>query len=336
MKNILLFLKNLKNRGVSKVYINLAYELKRKGYNVHIVIREHIIDFDTKDLNIIIFDKNITSKVDSFIKEKKIDFIISNNVSYLTNLKNISQEKIYYSVHMLWGERIFKNLRFRKLFELKREYTNKNVIAVSKAVKKDLLERIKIKPKKIKVIYDVFDFREIEEKSVEKIEIDNEYILNVGAFSKEKNHKLLIDIFKDLKLDLKLVLIGSGKLENKIRNYVKKKNLENKVIFLGFKQNPYPYIKNAKLTLLTSTNEALPGVAIESLYLNTPVVSTDSIGIREILTDDLKNFIGYKKSDLIEKIYLALENYPLIYKEKLIQKFNKIPVDEYISLIEGY
>jgi len=333
-KNILLFLKNLKGRGVSKVYLNLAKAFNFYGYNTFIVIRENIIEFDTAGLNITVFEKDITQKVDNFIIEKKIDFIISNNVNFLENIKNLSQNNIYYTVHMLWSKRIFKNLRFKKLWQLKKEYKNKNVIAVSQAVKEDLLKKIKIKPKKIEVIYDIFDFDDIDIKSKEFLPKENNYILNIGAFSKEKNHKLLLKVYKDLNTDLDLFLIGKGKLENKIKNYAKKLGIAHKVKFLGFKTNPYPYIKNARLILLTSNDEALPGVAIEGLYLNTPVVSSDSKGIREILTNELKKFISKNKSELIKNTKIALQNYPTINKNIIKQKFGFDIIQKYIHLME--
>ena len=333
-KNIILFLKNLKGRGVSKVYLNLAKAFNSYGFNTYIIIRENIIDFDISGINIIIFENNITQNIDNFILKNKIDFIISNNVKFLEMIKNLSQDNIYYTVHMLWSERIFKKLRFKKLWELKKEYKNKNIIAVSEAVKEDLLKKIRIKPKKIEIIYDIFDFDDIDIKSKETINTNN-YILNIGAFSKEKNHKLLLEVYKSLNTDLELLLIGKGKLETKIKNYAKKLGIENKVKFLGFKTNPYPYIKNAKLILLTSNDEALPGVAIEGLYLNVPIVSSDSKGIREILTDKFNIFISKNKTELIKNSNIALKNYPLIESNKIKQKFGFDIIQKYIHLMEA-
>jgi len=86
--------------------------------------------------------------------------------------------------------------------------------------------------------------------------------------------------------------------------------------------------------LLTSTNEGLHGTAVESLYLNTPVVSTDSKGIRDVLTDELKNFICKNKYELIQKSKIALKNYPAIDQSKIKQKFGFAIIQKYISLME--
>ena len=332
--NILLFIKNLQGRGVSKVYLNLAKLLQSGGYNVYFVIRQNIVEFDTSFLNnFFIISENITTNLDNLIEKKKIDYIISNNVEYCQKLSNISQNKIFYSVHMLWGERLFKQLRFKKIWQLQKEYKNKNIIAISNAVKDDLLNKIKVKPKRVDVIYDYFDFDEIEKKSNEyKVNLDN-YIVNVGAFSSEKNHKLLIETYKEIDSKYDLVLIGDGKLKAKIEKLVKKYNLESRVHFLGFLKNPYPYLKNAKLTLLSSKNESLHGVAVESLFLNTPVVSTDSKGVREVLTGDLNYFIAKDSKQLISLSQEALLKYPKI-DNIYYNKFSKELLNSYNSLFK--
>ncbi len=332
--NILLFIKNLQGRGVSKVYLNLAKLLQSGGYNVYFVIRQNIVEFDTSFLNnFFIISENITTTLDNLIEKEKIDYIISNNVEYCQKLSNISQNKVFYSVHMLWGERLFKQLRFKKIWQLRKEYKYKNIIAISSAVKNDLLNKIKIKPKRVEVIYDYFDFEEIDKKSNEySVDIKN-YIINIGAFSSEKNHKLLIETYKKLDTNYDLVLIGDGKLKSKIEKLVSKYNLKDRVHFLGFLKNPYPYLKNAKLTLLTSKNEALPGVAIESIFLNTPVVSTDSKGIREVLSGDLKQFIAKDNKQLIHLSQKALLDYPGI-NTIYYNKFSKELLSSYSNLFK--
>jgi glycosyltransferase involved in cell wall biosynthesis len=69
-----------------------------------------------------------------------------------------------------------------------------------------------------------------------------------------------------------------------LQQLVKKLQIEKDVIFVGFQKNPYVYINNANLLMLTSDSEGLPTVIIESLILGTPVVSTDCpTGPNEIL-----------------------------------------------------
>jgi glycosyltransferase involved in cell wall biosynthesis len=332
--NILLFLKNLQGRGVSKVYLNLAKGLKLYGHNPIIVIREDIIDFET-DNEIYIIQENSSQKVDRLVQEKNIDFIISNNVKFLQNLHNISQDKIFYTVHMLWGERVFKQLRIKKWLELKKEYKNKNMIVDSNAVKNDLLKKIGIKPKRIEVIPDIFDYDEIITKANAFIPQEKNYLIHIGAFSKEKNHKLLLKSYAKLNTPYDLVLLGSGKLEEEMKKLAKKLHIENKVHFLGFVKNPYPYLKHAKMLITTSDNEGLPGVVIESMLLGTAVVSTNSKGVRDILQDKFKKFICTKKT-LTQTIQKALESYPKIDTQAFKKRYSFEIIKRYERLFNEY
>lgn len=108
-----------------------------------------------------------------------------------------------------------------------------------------------------------------------------EYFIFVGRFHPVKNISFLLDTFK--KTNYKLLLIGDGALYEDYKEKYKNKNIK----FLGNKENPYPYIKHAKYTVLTSISEGFPNVLIESLYLGVPIISSDCrTGPREILKID--------------------------------------------------
>jgi len=80
-----------------------------------------------------------------------------------------------------------------------------------------------------------------------------------------------IRAFANAKIDIKLVLTGEAKLEKNIRAQVEKLGLRERAIFIGFKKNPYPYIKQAKALVLTSDFEGLPTVILEAISLDAPL-----------------------------------------------------------------
>jgi len=121
-------------------------------------------------------------------------------------------------------------------------------------------------------------------------------LLHVGGFSFEKNHKGLIDIFKNVLQTLPaahLHLIGDGPLKNETEKYVADCGLKDKVHFYGFQSDPLRYMKYADALLLPSIIEGLPGVILEAFYSKLPVIAYNVGGISEIVTDET----GY----LIEK-----------------------------------
>ena len=99
------------------------------------------------------------------------------------------------------------------------------------------------------------------------IKDDQIVIGHVGRFMPPKNHNFLIDIFKcihELNSKAVLVLVGNGKLQESIQDKVKKLNLENSVMFLGFKSNVSEIINCFDLFLMPSLFEGLPVTGIEA------------------------------------------------------------------------
>lgn len=116
---------------------------------------------------------------------------------------------------------------------------------------------------------------------------------------------------------------------------IKDRSLEDKVVILGFKKNPYPYIKNAKCLVLSSEREGLPTILIESLILGTPVVSTNCIsGPSEILTGELSKYLAKvnDSNDLALKMKQIIKN-NIIIKDEYIAKFSENNIIEQYLLL---
>lgn len=111
-------------------------------------------------------------------------------------------------------------------------------------------------------------------------------ILGVGRLTHEKNFELLIRAFARVAStrNVRLVLLGEGKQQEMLERLIHTLNVEERVDIHGFVDNPYPYMANASVLVLSSTFEGLPTVLIEALACGCPVVSTDCpSGPQEIL-----------------------------------------------------
>ena len=79
-----------------------------------------------------------------------------------------------------------------------------------------------------------------------------------------------------------IYLLGDGDDRAKLTQYINENDLKDNVKILGFIENPYPYIKNSIATVLTSLSEGFSLALVESVMLNTPIISTDVGGGKRI------------------------------------------------------
>lgn len=113
-------------------------------------------------------------------------------------------------------------------------------------------------------------------------------IITVGRLEPVKNQALILEAFALLPEHLRatLIIVGDGSLRGDLENLSQQVGISERVTFLGYHPNPYQFLVNADLFVVSSNHEGLGNVIIEALYCGLPVVSTDcGEGVREILLD---------------------------------------------------
>jgi N-acetylgalactosamine-N,N'-diacetylbacillosaminyl-diphospho-undecaprenol 4-alpha-N-acetylgalactosaminyltransferase len=140
-------------------------------------------------------------------------------------------------------------------------------------------------------IYNPVDFDLIKKLKNQANNLDYKYILAAGRMEENvKQFDHIIECYSNSELpnnNIKLVIIGAGKLKQKWHDLAKRLNQEENIIFLGFVTNPFLYYANALFTVMTSKYEGFPMVLIESLACETPVISYDlKSGPNEIITQE--------------------------------------------------
>lgn len=96
---------------------------------------------------------------------------------------------------------------------------------------------------------------------------DRRLVLHIGRFMTQKNHRFIIEIFKELKKiepDTVLVLVGEGPLEEEIKSLVREYGMSDSVIFKGIVPDAERYYSAADVFILPSLYEGLPVVAVEA------------------------------------------------------------------------
>lgn len=267
---------------------------------------------------------NLNSYISLLNTKKKMIAVEHNTLSkYISHKKNI---KILFI-------NILCKLIYKKIYK---------IICVSNYVKKDLI--LNYKCKNCVTIHNGIDQKKILIKSnLFKVKYINPYIIFVGRLEKQKNLHKLIDIYHKLIIQgirHDLIIVGNGSELNELKAKVNKLKLIKKVKFLGEKDNPYPYIKKADLSIMTSSFEGFGIFLIESLCLGTKIFTYDKKILSEIISD--KKFIEIftaSKSDYanIKKIKYLLKN--SINKKKITKLITpyeiKIVAKKYIEIFNS-
>ena len=186
-----------------------------------------------------------------------------------------------------------------------------------------------------------------EEKSKEKIEKSfdaKQYnILTVGRICEEKGQDIIPAIalkLKEKEINYKWYLIGEGEFEEKLRKEIKRLQIENYIILLGKKLNPYPYFRNCNLYVQTSRQEGYGLTLTEAKYFLKPIISSNTAGAMEQIVNESNGIItefgvdqfveqiislyhDSEKCKCIEK-QLQKERIKLIENKKIEEKLKEI------------
>lgn len=174
-------------------------------------------------------------------------------------------------------------------------YSFTKVACVSETAKRSFCEVFPEFANKCITVYNTIDTENIKKLSLQNISLpfpENNYfnILSVGRLSKVKQFDKIPSIVKGMEKDIikriKWYIIGDGIEKERIRKEIIKHDLEDVIILLGPKDNPYPYFKSADLYVCTSDSESFSYTIFESKILHTPVLSNNFPVAYEVLDND--------------------------------------------------
>lgn len=155
------------------------------------------------------------------------------------------------------------------------------------------------------VLYNVIDTKEVKNKS-NAYKVEKKYdLIFLGRLAYPKNPERLIDIMKILKgkkNDITLAIVGDGSDRAKIEQLVHDFGLNDNITFYGYKQNPYPILKNSKILVMTSIYEGTPMCALEAQALGKYIIATPVDGLKKIVINDDNGFLSNDNEELANKI----------------------------------
>lgn len=170
------------------------------------------------------------------------------------------------------------------------------VIVPSRGVFEDLVDVYGAAPGRLQVIYNGVDVEDVRRRAGQPIELakDRNWIVSASRFSSQKDFPTLLAAFKDVLAHrpAKLILVGDGELRQDIERVASEFGIREHVVLVGFRDNPFPYMAQADIFVLSSFFEGFGNVIVEAMALGIPVVATDCpSGPGEIISDGENGFL---------------------------------------------
>ncbi len=302
-KTLAFFSPTLQIGGVEKVFITLANQLCEK-YDVTFILKYSDGSFRNElsnDIKIVCTNSSHLRyaffSLARILYKYKFDYVFAgtlrtNILLFFSNLFVFNPSKIIAGQHNYLNVENSKLLHERVLPYVLNHVTK--TIAVSEKISEMLLS-MGVRREKVCTIPNPINIKQIETQSMEDVNVPKgEYVVFVGRIGPVKNLPLLLNafcLFVENEPNAKLLIIGDGPQRASLINYTKEKGMENCIIWMGSKSNPYPYIKNSRLVVLSSLSEAFPVIVLESFCLGKTILSTNNKGAQYILRNGELGYI---------------------------------------------
>lgn len=349
MKKIVFLIDNLKGGGAEKAIKIIVEGLYEKGFNPIVILLENQQDYILKDgievysLSQIMNKFNFIGlyfKLLKLLRQLKPDIIYATNskaqiLSLLSkpffNTKRIINIQVDLTKQYEGREYIFNF--YNKLLNYADSYS-----FISYGIYDNLKNKI---PQKDKVfIPNAIDFDEIDRLKIENIEdkyksiFEKKVFITIGRLTEQKGQWILLEAFSKIKEDSNLIILGSGEKEEELKKLAKKLGIEKRVFLLGFQKNPFKFLYNADIFVLSSLWEGFGNVIVEAMRCELPIISTDCpSGPREILapsSDIFKRLVDNNEfcefgilSPVDDDINLSLAMNEMIKDDKLSIKYKE-------------
>ena len=376
MKKILFVLQSLRVGGAERLQVTLANQLAEKGYDVTVLIWRPLYTFREKlDPRVRLIykapDEHFGNRI-PYIRYKFYDDCMwelratpKQLYRYYVGHKKFDVEIAFFhglAVDIIGGSTNKKARKFAWIHNNLERYTTdealekakksffriRNIVCVSKASRESFLNKIG-DTGSVRVIYNMIPVEEILSLADREPEIrvnrSDFHVVMPARFHSPKGYARLIDAVVRLREEgrsISLALVGEGDEEQKIRDLIQTNCAQEYISVVRGGDNPYPYIKSAKLLVCASFMEGYGLTLAEAMSLGVPVLSTDCAGPRELLDGGKYGMLVENTAEgLYEGLKQLCDSPALLeeYRNKAIERrdfFNpKTILPQIIELIEG-
>ncbi|CCV65102.1 similar to capsular polysaccharide biosynthesis protein [Paracholeplasma brassicae] len=134
--------------------------------------------------------------------------------------------------------------------------------------------------------------------------------VSVGEVNKNKNHVRVIKALLKIKFDYSYTIVGTGKLECKLKRLINKYKLNDKIKLLGYREDINTILLEADIFIFPSLREGLGIAAIEAMASGLPILTSNVHGINDYSAEEISGFKFNPKnvSDIAHKIEKIINN----------------------------
>lgn len=361
-ERIAVFAPSMKGGGMERVTLAVAKGIADRGHPVDLLLVSgegpfmsqipdniHVVDFATSRA------LNTIPGLIRYLRENNPEAMLCamehiGIMAVIAKLLSFTRTKVFVVIHNTVSQstRYLPPMKRRILRETTRILMSraKSVVGVSQGVVDDFEQHTGVPKDKLRVVFNPVVTPQLKQAMGEPVEHkwlqekSIPVVLAAGHLQHRKGFDVLIQAFYHVKSqkEARLIIIGEGDQRETLTELIQKYELEDHVNLHGFVDNPYAYMKQADLFVLSSRFEGLPTVIIEAMACGCPVVSTDCpSGPREILNHgEYGKLVPVENPEaLAEAILQSLsDEHDLSKLEERTEQFEeKRIIDEYLSLL---
>ena len=334
--------------GVEKLIVEMARKINREQFNFSVCCLtkngELSNQLEKEGVEIFYlgkkegFDLGLIFRLAWLLRKQKADILHTHDNStllYGTLAAKLAGVKTL--INTEHGGVYFESKR-KKLINKALWKLNNKVTCVSQDIENDLI-KMGLNRGKTLVIQNGIDLEPFKNE-INKPDIrkklgfnDSDFIVcTVGRLSKEKNHKLFIEMAVAVSAVLnnaKFLIIGDGSLKEELMAYARSRSIAEKIIFAGQRNDIPELLKATDCFVLTSDYESFGLVLLEAMAAGTPVVTTNAGGIEEIVISG-KTGLVVQKNDVqgLSSSIIRLANNP-IEREMLAKEASSLVGNRY-------
>ena len=363
-KNILILITTAIGGGAERLILDQMKYHDHARFNLHVVtLRQGYLDHEFSGTKANYYCLDSTRRLSYQTLKKLLDYIRKNRIElihthlYLPDIYGFLVKIAIPHIKLITTKHNTNDFRKKVYWGLLDNILSlpaSQILAVSKSVREFFSKYELIPRSRIKVVYhgvDISRFRRNTKVARKRAELglgkDDFVIGIVGRLMPQKGHKYLLEalsILSQKKIRPRLLIIGTGRLEDNLKRYSQKLGIENQVIFLGYRSDVVDLYSIMNVLCLPSIFEGLGLVIVEAMMCGTITVGAKVDGIVEIIEHGITGYLFPPKqsialAEVVKEIYEKGPNKGMIERAKKnalrfdFRKNIRLIEDEYLKVL---